>query len=51
LLFTAQWLPVLPPQQPVAGEALLGLGFRPASDIANNDQFELWSRLAAQSLL
>jgi predicted NUDIX family phosphoesterase len=50
LLFTAQWLPVLPPQ-PVAGEALLGLGFRPASDIANNDQFELWSRLAAKSLL
>jgi predicted NUDIX family phosphoesterase len=50
LLFTAQWLPDLPPR-PVAGEALLGLGFRPASDIANNDQFELWSRLAAQYLL
>jgi len=50
LLFTAQWLPGLPPQ-PIAGEVLLGLGFRPASDIANDDQFELWSRLAAQYLL
>jgi predicted NUDIX family phosphoesterase len=50
LLFTAQWRPDLPPQ-PVAGEALLALSFRPASAIVHNDQFELWSRLAAQSLL
>jgi len=50
LLYTAQWLPALPPH-PVAGEALQGLGFRPASDIAQNEQFELWSRLAAHYLL
>lgn len=50
VLFSAQWQPDLPPH-PVAGEALLGLGFRPASGIAGNDQFELWSRLAAQHLL
>jgi len=50
LLFTAQWLPDLPPQ-PVAGEALLALSFRPARDIANNAQFELWSKLVAQYLL
>lgn len=49
LLYTARWLPDLPPQ-PVAGEALRGLGFRPAGDIANNDEFERWSRLAAQYL-
>jgi predicted NUDIX family phosphoesterase len=50
VLFTAQWLPAQAPQ-PVAGEALLGLGFRDAKDIANNERFELWSRLAAQHLL
>ena len=50
VLYTAQWLPAKAPQ-PVAGEALHGLDFRAASDIANNDQFELWSRLAAQYLL
>lgn len=50
VLFTAQWL-LEPPPQPVAGEALLGLGFQPASAIASNAKFELWSRLAAQYLL
>jgi len=50
LLYTALWLPALAPH-PVAGEALQGLGFRSASDIAQNEQFELWSRLAAHYLL
>lgn len=50
VLFTATWLPEQPPQ-PVAGEALAGLGFRDATDIIDNPQFELWSRLAAQHLL
>lgn len=49
VLFAAQWLPE-PPPRPVAGEALLGLGFQPASAIANNTRFELWSRLAARHL-
>lgn len=49
VLFSAHWLPGAPPQ-PVAGEALAGLGFQNASAIANNDQFELWSRLAAKHL-
>jgi predicted NUDIX family phosphoesterase len=49
LLFTAHWLPDLPPR-PVAGEALLGLGFKPASAMANNADFELWSQLAARYL-
>jgi predicted NUDIX family phosphoesterase len=49
VLFSAQWLPAQPPQ-PVAGEALRGLGFQDASAIANNPQFELWSRLAARHL-
>jgi len=50
VLFTAHWLPEKAPQ-PVAGEALAGLGFQDAKDIADNPQFELWSRLAAQSLI
>ncbi len=50
VMFTAQWLPAQVPQ-PVAGESLLGLGFRPAIDIANNQKFELWSRMAAQCML
>ncbi|MDD5028989.1 MAG: hypothetical protein PHH58_05710 [Rhodoferax sp.] len=50
VLYTALWRPVHAPQ-PAAGEALHGLGFRPAQDIANDDQFELWSRLAAQYML
>ncbi|MBK9444468.1 MAG: hypothetical protein IPN53_25650 [Comamonadaceae bacterium] len=50
VLFTARWLPVQLPQ-PVAGEALHGLGFRPANTVANNAQFERWSRLAAQHLM
>jgi len=50
MLFTAQWLPHQAPQ-PVAGEALASLGFHDASKVANNPQFELWSRLAAQHLL
>lgn len=50
VLYTALWRHEHAPQ-PVAGEALQGLGFRPAKDIAHNDQFELWSRLAAQHLL
>lgn len=49
MLFTAQWLPDLPPQ-PVVGEALLGLGFMPASTIGNHANFELWSQLAARYL-
>ncbi len=49
VLFGAQWLPEQAPQ-PVAGEALRGLGFQDASSIANNPQFELWSRLAARYL-
>jgi predicted NUDIX family phosphoesterase len=50
VLFTAQWLPQQAPQ-PVAGEALAGLGFQDASAIANNAKYELWSRLAVQYLL
>lgn len=50
VLFTAQWLPPQAPQ-PVAGEALAGLGFQDASAISNNAQYELWSRLAVQHLL
>jgi len=50
VLFSANWLPAQPPQ-PVAGEALRGLGFLDASAIATNTQFELWSRLAAQHML
>jgi predicted NUDIX family phosphoesterase len=50
VLFNANWLPAQPPQ-PVAGEALRGLGFLDASAIAINPHFELWSRLAAQHLL
>ncbi len=50
VLFSANWLPAQPPQ-PIADEALRGLGFLDASAIANNTQFELWSRLAAQHLL
>lgn len=46
VLYTALWLPDQAPQ-PMAGEALQGLGFRAAQAIANDDQFELWSRLAA----
>lgn len=44
--------PALPdrPPQPVAGEALRGLGVMSAHAIADNSQFELWSRLAAQQL-
>jgi len=49
VLFSANWLPDRPPQ-PLVGEALRGLGFMPASAIADNSQFELWSRLAAQQL-
>ncbi len=49
VLFGAQWLPEHAPQ-PVAGEALRGLGFQDASSIASNPQFELWSRLAARNL-
>lgn len=49
LLFTAPWLSAQAPQ-PVLGEALRGLGFQHANAIANNTQFELWSRLAAQHL-
>lgn len=50
VLFTANWLPDQPPQ-PVAGEALRGLGFQDASALATDPRFELWSRLAAQHLL
>jgi predicted NUDIX family phosphoesterase len=50
VLYTARWLPDLPPQ-PAAGEALRGLGFRDTQDLATDPQFELWSRLAAQHLL
>jgi predicted NUDIX family phosphoesterase len=49
VLYTAQWLPAQAPQ-PTAGEALRSLGFRPAKDIATDEQFELWSKLAAQHL-
>ena len=49
VLYTALWLPDQAPR-PEAGEALQGLGFRAAHAIVNDDQFELWSRLAAQHL-
>ncbi len=49
VLYTAQWLPTAPPQ-PLAGEALQALGFRSAQAIADDDAFELWSRLATQLL-
>lgn len=50
VLYTTQWLPQQPPQ-PVAGEKLLGLGFRDLHDIAVDQRFELWSRLSAQYLI
>lgn len=50
LLFTAICLPA-PPPQALAGEALRGLGFLAASSMADNPQFELWSRLAARHVL
>lgn len=49
VLFSAPWQPAQAPQ-PRAGEALRGLGFMPASAIADDPQFELWSRLAARWL-
>lgn len=47
MLFTATWLPAMPPK-PMAGEALSGLGFRPANAVAENEKYELWSRMAAR---
>lgn len=49
LLYCARWLPVAEPQ-PSAGESLRALGFRPATAVAADPAFELWSRLAAQHL-
>ncbi len=50
VLYATEWLPPQPPQ-PVAGEKLLGLGFRDLQEIATDPRFELWSRLAAQYLI
>ncbi len=49
LLFTAEWQRQAP--EPPSHEALTGLGFLPAAEIAGDGRFELWSRLAVQFLL
>lgn len=49
VLYTARWCGARPPQ-PRPGQGLQGLGFRQPGRIADDLQFEHWSRLAANYL-
>ena len=46
LIYELDWVGENPPS-PVPGEPMVSQGFRPATAIACDDRFELWSRLAA----
>jgi len=49
LLYCAEWAADQDPQ-PMHGEALSALGFRPLQGIVDDSRFELWSRLCARWL-
>lgn len=49
LLYRLEWTAPAPPQ-PLPGEPLESLGFRPLTEILAEPRFELWSRLAAEFL-